>query len=440
MKPKHSGIHDLSITFASKMGMLCALLGTQSCLAWLLGPADRGSYAVCLLFATILSTVFSMGCSLASIYFVSSKRLTLSEGVVYTLLYGVMGSAIAIAVGLIVMQFPLPFFEKAAEAEFYLALVFIPLSLFSVVFLGLFTAIHQFRYYAVLSVMNAVAYLVFTLLFVWVFSWGVRGALLANLCGSILNLSITVALFRYRFGVVWTVPTLKSLVEMFHYGIRSYLGSISYLINFRIGLIIVALFSTKAEIGVFALATHLVVQSMLIPATVTNVLIPRSSADDEGRKELVARCARLTVLVCGILLLALSVLATPLVSILFSPDFLPAVPLIRIMAVGFTIRAGARVLVPYLVGTDRPGIASCGAATGMVVNLAVLWFLLPRIGVSAAAWSLTIGYFASSTVIAVSFSRLSGLRLSKTWAVTKDDCRAMYGLLKGVWAKVGGVA
>ena len=94
-----SGIRDFSTVFSSRIVTLGAQLGIQSCLAWFLGPADRGSYAVCLMFATLLGLIFVVSLDVAGVYFVSSKRATLSEGITCTVLFGVISSALAIVVG-----------------------------------------------------------------------------------------------------------------------------------------------------------------------------------------------------------------------------------------------------------------------------------------------------------------------------------------------------
>ena len=104
-----TGLHDFSLTFTAKLVTIITVLGTQSCLAWFLGPEGRGSYAVCVIFAMVLSTFFVIGCDVASLYFVASGRFSISEGLTYTLIYGGIGSLLAMAVGLGILQFDFPF-------------------------------------------------------------------------------------------------------------------------------------------------------------------------------------------------------------------------------------------------------------------------------------------------------------------------------------------
>lgn len=429
---RSTGLHDLSLTMATRIVSVLTVMGSQVCLAWLLQPSGRGSYAACILFASTLSTVFAVGGEFTATYFVSSKRMSHAEGITYSIIYTGISAAIAILAGVLLMQLPLAFLDKGAPSDFYLALATIPINLFSMTFVGLFTAIRQFRYFALLNVFGTVLSFTLTLVFVWALDWGVTGAIGAVcLAGSLTTVGALVVHVR-TFDVRPVRPRFDLLGQMFNYGIRFYFGRLSYFLNYQLGLIILAFYSTRAELGLVAVASQLTVQSMQIPTILNKVLVPRTSEGDDGRKDLVAQCARLSGLIVGILLLGLVLFATPLVSLLFSPKFLPAVPLIQVMAIGFTIRATARVLVPYLLGTDHPGVASMGAAIGMVVNLLLLWVLLPRIGVMAIAVGLTVGYMASSLFLSIQFCRLSGLSAGAVWRPRKTDLDAVMNLLRGL--------
>jgi ABC-type antimicrobial peptide transport system permease subunit len=85
---------------------------------------------------------------------VSSKNFNISEGLTYTLLYGSIGSVVAICFGIFLMHFEIEIFRKADNIEFYLALASIPITLFSTVLVLLFTALDHFKLYSYLIVLN----------------------------------------------------------------------------------------------------------------------------------------------------------------------------------------------------------------------------------------------------------------------------------------------
>ena len=416
-----SGIRDFNLTFGSKIITLVVAIGTQSCLAWFLGPGGRGSYAVCIVFATLLNIVFAVGCDIASVYFVSSGRFSISEGITHALIYGGIASVLAIVTGWILIQLPLSFLDKATPTAFYLALALIPCSLFSMLFLNLLTSVQRFDWFAIMSVMNGLGQLLFTIIFVWVFPWGVNGALLASIIRGLIVILSILLFFRWKYNLTLVRPSIKSLWEIFHYGARYYVGKISGIVNFQVGTIILAFFATKEDVGLFAVASQLTVKAMVIPDSLIMVLIPKVAGNKEGKGKLVAQCARLTGLICGMLLLILAVFAKPIVVMLFSCAFLPAVPLIQILAVGVLIRCACKVFVPYLLGVDHPGVVSVSTAIGTIVNLVVLWLLLPVIGLPGAAIGMVIGYFVSSTLLTRGFIQLSGLGVWEVWKLKWSD-------------------
>ncbi|MCK4559559.1 MAG: oligosaccharide flippase family protein [Calditrichia bacterium] len=406
-----SGIRDFGVTFSSKIFILFISIGTQSCLAWVLGPGGRGSYAVCILFMTLLSLVFVIGCDYAGIYYVASKKISISEGVIYTFIFCGIGSLLAITAGLIIMQLPFSFLSKATSAEFHLSFVLIPISVFSQTVVQLFTAMRQFGWFSILTIVSGLSQFLATLAFVLVFKCGVKGALFANIVAGIIIIIISLTILNLKFQTRWMIPSLQNLIEMFFYDVRHYVGKLSSQINFQVGTIILAIFATQEEIGLFAVAITLVTRITMIPDVLGTILLPKVAADKVGRKELIAQSARLSGIISGVALLILVIFTRPIIFVLFSPAFLPTISLIRIMAIGILVRCAFKVFVPFLLGTNRPGIVSIATVFGIAVNLVLLWILFPILGITGASIAVAASFFAMSTILLVSFIRISSLGL-----------------------------
>jgi O-antigen/teichoic acid export membrane protein len=391
-----------------------------------------------MVFATSLSIIFVLGCDIAGVYFVSSKRFSISEGVTYVLIYGGMGSLSAIIAGLLVMHLPLSFLSKATPKSFHLALGTIPCAFFSLVFLRLLTAVHQFGWFAIMSITHGLAKFLLTILFVRLLLWRVDGALFATICAGIITSASTLLLLRWKYKVTLIRPSIKPLFDMFYYGLRYHLGKTSNLMNFKIGTLILAFFATKEQIGLFDVASNVATAVILVPDVMTTILIPRVAEDKTGRRELIAQSSRLMALFCGTLLLVLALFARPIVIVLFSPAFLSAVSLVRILIVGVFVRCVCKVFVPYLLGTNHPGIESISVVIGITVNLLVLLVLLPVIGLPAAAIGIVAGYFASSTLLTLGFVRLSGLRAAEIWRFRWSDLRIGNKAVRQTYCRIVG--
>ncbi|MEZ4599308.1 MAG: polysaccharide biosynthesis C-terminal domain-containing protein [Syntrophotaleaceae bacterium] len=415
------GFLDFSVTFMTRIVGLFMVLGTQSCLAWVLGPEGRGAYAVCLIFSMMLTLVFLLGCESASIYFVAAKHFTLSEGAVYVSIYSLLASILAMTVGLLLLQGDFEFLSKATHSQFLVAILTIPFGIFSTVFLRLFVAVRDIACYSTVSIAGAVGNLLFTLIFVGMFKGGVEGALFANISSETVIIVLCFYFFRTRFQLGWTRPNLNGMKKILVYGSKYYVGKISNQANAQMGTMIMAFFSNQAEIGMFSVAMRLMAQVLVIPDSLNKVLSPRIAGDPDGRRDLVAECFRLAGISCGILLLVIAILAHPIVTILFSPAFLPAVPLIQVLAVGMTLRCGSKMLEPYFLGTNRPGYASLSVALGAVVNILLLYLLLPRIGMMGAAIGVLGSHLASLLILCLAFKKFSGTGLIRLFAPRTSD-------------------
>ena len=418
---------DIAATFASRIAVLITGLGLEASLAWLLKPAGRGSFAVCVIFSTLLQIFFLTGWNVASIYFVASKRLTLSEGVSQTFVYGVISSSLAVVTGLLLMRLPWSFFDAADTTSFHLALVLIPSTFFALVFLPLLTAMHEFRWFAIISVLNGVSFLLLALVFVGLLSWDVHGALWACILRHWVVVVAALLFLRWKYRITLVRPALRNMKAVFCYGLRYQVGQIANNVNAQAGTMILAMFATKVEVGFMAVAAKLMTTGvMTVPDTIMTVLLPKVSEDETGRPQLIARCARLTGLVCAVLLLVIAAFATPIVRLLFSPSFLPVVPLVRILAIGTLVRCTCKVFTSYLQGTNHPGIESFAVASGVAVNIVVLWLLMPTMGLPAAALAMTLSYLISSAIITFGFLKISSLNPREAFWLARSDLAVVH--------------
>lgn len=416
-----AGFRDFGVTTGGKVGKILLGILTQSILAWRLGPADRGSLAICLVLTTSLVILFSLASDIAVVYFVSSKRFSISEGVIYTIFYGLVASAAAIGAGLLALRLPIAFFGQASPGEFRLALWLIPVYLLGVDLPRLFTAVYRFKIFALLSLGHSFFQLLFTFVFVWLLRGSVRESLWASMASSGIIVIVSLVLFKTECGLRWARPSAAKISAMIKYGSSYYLAKVSNMANLQAPPIVLSFFVTRAEIGWFALAARLTNLVELLPDAMTAVLMPRSAGDREGRSRLVARAARIIGVICAAILLGLAIFARPLIRVVFSPEFLPAVPFIWILAGGLIIRCMSKVTVAYLLGTDHPGTGSAAVTVGVAVNLAAMWYLLPRIGAVGAPWGMTISYVVSSAILLASFCRLSGMSPRELFTFRRAD-------------------
>ena len=433
-----SGARDTAITFFTRLSVMAASLGIQSALAWFLGPTGRGSYAVCILFAMFLGVVFTLSVDRAGQYLIASGRARVVDGVLVTLAAGLAGSALGVAVGYVLIQSGAEFFTKATTLSFRLSLILVPLNVLSESLIFLLMGIRRFAWMSRIAVVRVITHLAATLVLVWGLDLGVNGALVALMLGNAVSIVVGLSFLRSQYGLAPRRLRGRDFAALLSFGVRYWVANLGSQMNFRIGTVVLAWFVTTPEIGIFAAAASLVSRVLLIPDAIEAALLPRVARDPEGRSELVAQVARLSLIACGVVLAVLVIVSRPLIALLFSRDFLPAVPLIWMIAVGMLVHAGSKVLGAYFMGINRPAVCSWSVVLAVLANFGALMILLPAIGLHGAAWAMSIGYLVRTTVLVLSFRTATRQTFGETWLPRRADIALLKSLARsGRWAKRG---
>lgn len=416
-----TGAGDTALALGSRVGVLVFSLAIQSTLAWALGPDGRGSYAVCLLFATVLATVFTLGVDRAGQYFAASGKMDVADSVRAMMVALVFGSLLAAALGRAMLELNLSFFAKADRSSFNVALVVIPFIAIQNSLVMILIGMRKMVAMTVVSLTSVVTQLVAAVILVLILRLGVDGALWSIVAAELLTIGVAVAYLRREGWVTRGRTTCAQMSQLLGYGVRYYVAKLSTMVHFRIGTLILAFFVPPMQIGFFAAASQLVARVTIVSKSVEMALFARIAIDREGRPELVAQSARVTMLAAAALLGLITALSWPIVVVILSPQFMPSLPLIWIIAPGILVRSGANVLMTYFMATNRPSICSWSIGIGMLANFVGILALLPTFGLAGAAWAMTIGYVVSGAVLFEAFRRATGEAFLDTWRPRRDD-------------------
>jgi len=415
------GTKDTAIALTSRLAVVAFGIGIQSALAWLLGTDGRGSYAVCLIFATILGLIFTLGSDRAGQYFVASGRMSRSEGVTSSLILLLGGAAVAMIVGRALMMLDLPFFEKADRSSFIVSLGIIPFVGLNNAYTLYFVGLRRFKWMAVVQVVNIAVHFLATLVLVLWLRLGVNGALASIIVAGLTTSVVALSLLRREGALRSCRRSAIGYRSLLSYGMRFLVAKLSNVLNLRVGTMILAFFVAPSDIGLFAAASALVMRVTIVPKATEMALFSRVAGHSDGRPELVTQAGRVSALFAGAVLVVMAVVAVPLVRILLSDEFLPAVPLIWIIIPGVFLRASTIVYSAYFMGTNRPAICSTSVGIGTLVNIVVLMLLLPVIGLAGAAWAMTAGYAAGAIILVASFGRVTGRSFRESWTLRSED-------------------
>ena len=424
-------MRDLGFSFAARMGTMVLSIANQSALAWFLGSAERGAFAVASIYANMLGVIFIFGIDQAGQYYVASGKLPRAEGTRATLATGVMLSVLAVVTGGLLLGMDIEYFSKAPPEAFLIALALVPFLILNVCTSMIMMAFRLFRDLAIVSIGAAVIQVLSIGLFVVALGMGVDGALWCSVVSGFVQLVWSVRIL-YRCGALESVRVRwADFYALLSYGARTYVGSITVTVNVQVGTVLMAFYAGQEEIGFFAVAVDLMTRVILLPDLVAQVVQPRVASDARGRPELVARTARMVWLISSGVVLAILFTSWWTIPLLFSPEFNPIIPLLWILGPGVMARCAAKALVPFLNGTNRPGVFSIAALLGIIVNVVLIQVLFPASRLAGASWALSISFLLSSLVLVLAFRKYSGLTLAQTWMPRRADYEQLINGVKG---------
>ena len=297
------------MAFATRIGLVVLGLLIQGMLAYALLPEGRGSYAVCVLFGTLLGLIFTPGAEQGAQYFVATRQVSVSQGVSCALTIGLVGGGLAIAVAIPLIHSDIAFFHKAQTRSFYLGIVLIPLTACSLAVEHQLVALRRFGRLAVFSLLRVAVNVLALVLLVWGRGLGVDGAIASFAAGHLVLIAACLWDLRRHCGLVLESPSRASLTHILGYGSRYHVARIGEGIGPQVGIVVLGLLASQADIGLFAAANTLMLGFLLISNSVGNALMPRIAG--KGRPELVVLCLRLVCGVTLVALLALLAISTP---------------------------------------------------------------------------------------------------------------------------------
>lgn len=435
--PQPTGtMRGITQILGARAAVLLLALAVQVLLARVLGPDGRGAYDAALLWGTLAIMLLNPGLESASVYFVSSGSMRLRQCLSGTtwLLAGVLLITMAgtIAVILVPPSFLGHYLDKSSGLLLLLGAVTGVSTLAVQTSLALSTTGQRFGTYSSGQVAHRALQFLGALAFIAAFGLGPAGAVLAILAADLIIMAaVTRRLLQESTGSA-TAESRRAARSLLSYGRRFYIGKLGGQFNFRIGPLVLATSASVTDLGLYGQASAVAIQYMSIPESIYTVLLPKMSSDPAAAARQTAQTARFMGAI-GALAIAVSLaVAEPMFRLLFSEEFLPAVPAFQVLLAAFAVRALGKVHEPYLLAVDRPGLVSLAVALGLAVNVAMLVLLYKPLGLVGVGWALVGNYAASSVILIGAAVRLGRVPLRHYFQWQTEDTTA----LRSVWAGI----
>jgi O-antigen/teichoic acid export membrane protein len=187
------------------------------------------------------------------------------------------------------------------------------------------------------------------------------------------------------------------------------------------------------QLGLYSVATS-VTRLMERSTTAAGTLIfPISAQDKTGSADrLTARVLRHLLLLNLVFSVFAILVGQWLLILLFGQQFIGAYALLLLLIPGFMATASPIVIGPNLWGKGYPKIVMIAPYVSFVVDLAVLYWLVPRIGIAGAAIGSSVAYTVWAVLLVRHFRKIAGIPYRELLLLQRQDWRAFGQILTRV--------
>jgi len=409
--------YDGVYTLGGRILRTALALGMSILLARVLGPHDRGLYALGTgVYVGLVLSVFTGVASSTSYFMLNAEagRGILRPALLAGLLFCVAGCVPVIAMA-----------ELGHNAWAAIpSIALLPCNVATMILLGYALGTKQIRWQTTYAVVSTAALLAgIGIAFVLV-SRGAGAAIAAYvLVNAMVALaSIAIVMRDSRRLPQGTVPFRAFLA----FALRVGVASLVTLLNYRGDLYVVALLASPAVLGEYAVAIA-AAESLLVVTQVAGIATSPhvGSMGRTAAAQLTAKCVRATFFFALAICVVFYAVAPYVVRLLYGAAYLPLVPALRVLLFAVLILSLSTPIQNFFtLKLGKPEVALVTAACAAAVCVALSWFLVPRIGMIGAAAATGVAYLISEGIRTTLFLRSTKMRLSDLFVPTRRDVAA----------------
>jgi len=409
--------------------MLGAGVATNIVVARTIGPEGKGliSFLGYALFVAI--NLGGLGLHAAAIQQIGKRRFA-PETIAGAQIVLALGTGVLCAAG---MALILPLYQQRMDLPPEILWRFAPLvvlSLLQLNLIGVVIGLGRIKEANLLRAVTPLAWVVGAFVVLVVLDGdkaaGARAWIVAQAVGPLVTLGWVIAAVR---------PRLRGLAgcasAALRFGLEAYLANLVWTLLLRIDVMLMGYLSGSREVGIYSVAVLLAEMLWYLSRSLATALSPRiAGGTGEEALRLTQRAARTSFWAITLGALALLPVVGLLIRATFGAEFLPSVrPFIWLLP-GIALGTIASPLSLYFTQQrSRPRINAFAAGVGLVVNVGLNAYLIPRYGASGAAAASSVSYGLVALVLLGFFRREPGFSLDLLLRPRAEDLN----LIREVW-------
>lgn len=439
-------MRDALVTITTRFGLAVLIFGTDIALARLLGPSAKGRFTLVLLYSQLAALIVGWGTDQALAVVSGRDKATARHGFANALIWtAVVGGA---AVFGSVWLFGAPgdgpasgplasLIPNLSGTQFLFAAIAVPGELFFG--LGLFALLGRKRVvpYSLIRVLRRGVLLLIIVAAAAIARLSLDVALVINLVALVMTAG-AILWVAATDGIVGSSPSRTLLAEELRFGTKALPGSLAERLQFRADSFLINIILGVRETGIYSVTSGLAETLWYVPNALGTVMFSRAVDPKADAGRIAAVLTRTTLAVALATAIPAFIFGPRLVRFVYGSQFTDAGVALRLILPGIVAYSVVAVLSRYITGRGRPGTGTLILVAGLVVNVAINLFLIPRYGIDGAAAASSVSYFVTAALTLVVFHRMSGRGWVETLVIRRSDMVALVGTLRAIVARLRG--
>ncbi|MFG0633486.1 lipopolysaccharide biosynthesis protein [Pseudomonas sp. xss_2] len=428
---RNSYLRHLLLSMGTKLAMIALRLARNVLLARILGPSERGLFALLSTLPDLISAATSGGLN-SAVGYQAAKHRDMGLLLTQVLIYGCLLAGLLTLVCVVLVR------QFGAELEItlqlgvlaWLLLLAVPMTVLKSGLLTLHNASGGVGAFNALRLSESLAPLLLFVGLYWMWQeHALEAALISWLGGIALVLVLGLWWLRrqHPLHLRWDRSGQRELLS---YSAKSHPDLLFQQLILRSDYLFIGAILGSTALGHYAMASAAAELLLIIPEAVTTPLMKRLLQQDAGMDKITPLALRLTATVMLGTCLGMALIGQWLIVTLFGAEYQPAYPALLALLPGLLGLCYASILRLDLLGKNRPGTVSLMMGAGAALNLVLNLILIPTWGIVGAAMASSIAYLAVTVAMLVLYCRLSGVALGQTLIVLPSDFAPLRQMLQ----------
>ena len=252
---------------------------------------------------------------------------------------------------------------------------------------------------------------------------------LVSLTVNILINLLLLASLGFKFQLSRNLNGLKAATA---FALPCYAANTAQFLNYRLDVFVVGFIAGTTSVGRYTLAVSLAQLLWLMSNSVASILLPKVAASTDAGDSIrhTMRVTRLSLGATAICALALALLATQAIPMLYGEAFRPSVAALLWLLPGIVVFSVVNVLAAYIAGIGKPRLNMWVSGVSLIITVALDLALIPKLNIVGAAIASTVSYSVSAGMVIVFFIRETGAPLREILLPTSADLKLLLSLVR----------